>query len=378
MTKRDYYEVLGVSKEAGEADLKKAYRRLAMKFHPDRNPDNAKAESSFKEAKEAYEVLSNPEKRSTYDQFGHAGLDQSSGGAGGSAGAGGFGGFADAFGDIFGDIFGAQGGGSRAGGVYRGADLRYNLEITLEDAARGKETKIRVPSLNSCNDCGGSGAKKGSSPKTCSSCNGQGQVRMQQGFFSVSQTCPTCRGNGKVIQDPCGKCGGEGRTKTQKTQTLKIPAGVDNGDRIRLTGEGEAGGNGGPSGDLYVEIHLKPHEVFTREGRNLHCEMPISFTNAAIGGTVEIPTLDSSAKIKIPAETQTGKVFRLRGKGIKEVRSASVGDLMVHVVVETPVNLTKRQQELFAELEKINLSDSVRHNPRSKSWMNKVKAFFDT
>ena len=376
MQKRDYYQVLGVSKSADEGELKKAYRRLAMKYHPDRNPDNAKAEASFKEAKEAYETLSDPDKRSTYDQFGHAGLDQQSAGMGGG-GASGFGGFADAFGDIFGDIFGNQQGGGRSGGVFRGADLRYNLEISLEDAALGKETRIRVPSMGQCEVCGGSGARKGSSPKVCSSCNGQGQVRMQQGFFSVAQTCPTCKGSGQVIRDPCSNCGGEGRIKKQKTQTLKIPAGVDNGDRIRLAGEGEAGGNGGPPGDLYVEIHLKPHEVFSREGRDLHCEMPISFTCAAIGGLVEIPTLDASAKIKIPAETQTGKVFRLRGKGIKEVRSSGIGDLMVHVVVETPVNLTKRQQELLKELEEINLTDSNRHNPRSKSWMNKVKAFFD-
>ncbi len=375
MAKKDYYSVLGVDKGADDGALKKAYRRLAMKFHPDRNPDNAKAEASFKEAKEAYEILSNPEKRSAYDQFGHAGVDQNTSGMQGAAG---FGGFADAFGDIFGDIFGGQAGGSRSGGgVYRGADLRYNLEITLEDAARGKDTRIRVPSMDKCGGCGGTGAQKGTSPTTCSSCNGQGQVRMQQGFFSVAQTCPKCGGNGRVIEDPCKQCSGDGRIKTQKTQTLKIPAGVDNGDRIRLTGEGESGGNGGPSGDLYVEIHLKPHEVFTRDGKDLHCEMPISFTNAAIGGNLEIPTLDSSAKIKIPGETQTGKVFRLRGKGIREVRSSGVGDLMVHVIIETPVQLTTRQRELLTELEEISNSDSNRHNPRSKSWMRKVKAFFD-
>ena len=376
MAKKDFYQVLGVQKSASEDELKKAYRRLAMKYHPDRNPDNQQAEANFKEAKEAYEVLSNPEKRATYDQFGHAGIDQSSSGMGGAQA--GFGGFADAFGDIFGDIFGGQTTGSRSSnGVYRGADLRYNLEITLEDAARGKETRIRVPNMDTCDGCGGSGAKKGSSPSTCNSCKGQGQVRMTQGFFSVAQTCPTCRGQGKVIQDPCGNCGGEGRIKKQKTLSVKIPPGVDNGDRIRLTGEGEAGGNGGPSGDLYVEIHMRPHEVFTRDGQDLHCEMPISFTNAAIGGAVEIPTLNASAKIKIPAETQTGKVFRLRGKGIKEVRSSSVGDLMVHVVVETPINLTQRQKDIFVELEKINLADTNRHNPRAKSWMKKVRDFFE-
>ena len=375
MAKADYYEILGVNRGADEASLKSAYRRLAMKFHPDKNPDNPQAEASFKEAKEAYEVLSDPEKRATYDQFGHAGLDQS-GASGGPSGAAGFGGFADAFGDIFGDIFGNQQGGRSGSGPHRGSDLRYNLEISLEEVSRGTEKRIRIPTLDNCEKCGGTGAKKGSTPKICGTCNGQGQVRMTQGFFSVAQTCPTCGGSGKVISDPCPFCNGEGTVRRNKTLSVKIPPGIDSGDRIRLSGEGEAGGNGGPSGDLYVEIQLKPHDVFTRDGKNLHCEMPISFSSAAIGGIVEIPTLDSAAKIKIPAETQTGRVFRLRGKGIPEVRRSGIGDLMVHVIIETPVNLTSRQRELLEEFDKISQEDVNRHNPRSKSWMKKVKAFF--
>jgi molecular chaperone DnaJ len=374
MAKRDYYEILGVNRDATEDDIKKAYRRLAMKFHPDRNPDNPKAEEQFKEAKEAYEMLSEPQKRAAYDQYGHAGVDPNAGMAG--AGAAGYGGFADAFGDIFGDIFGA--GGRSRSNVYRGADLRYNLEIALEEAARGTETRIRIPTMEECETCSGSGAKPGTEPVSCPTCAGHGQVRMTQGFFSIAQTCPKCHGSGKVVQSPCASCSGAGRIKRQKTLSVKIPAGVDEGDRIRLSGEGEAGVNGGPSGDLYVVIHLRPHDVFTREANDLHCEMPISFSRAALGGEIEIPTLDGSAKIKIPAETQSGKVFRLRGKGIKGVRSANYGDLMVHVVVETPVNLTARQKELLQELEDINQSDSNRHNPRAKGWMDKVKEFFES
>jgi len=373
MAKRDYYEVLDVNRDASDADIKKAYRRLAMKFHPDRNPDNPKAEEQFKEAKEAYEVLSEPEKRAAYDQYGHAGVDQSAGMGGGGAG---FGGFADAFGDIFGDIFGGGGNRSRSN-VYRGADLRYNLEISLEEAARGAETRIRIPTMDECDTCHGSGAKPGTEPVSCPTCNGHGQVRMTQGFFSIAQTCPKCHGNGKIVQDPCGSCSGQGRIKRQKTLSVKIPAGVDEGDRIRLSGEGETGVNSGPNGDLYVVIHLRAHDVFQRDGNNLHCEMPISFTKAALGGEIEIPTLDGYAKIKIPSETQSGKVFRLRGKGIKGVRSSATGDLHCHVVVETPVNLTARQKELLAELEDINQSDTSQHNPRAKSWMDKVKDFFE-
>ena len=369
MAKKDYYEVLGVNRDASEDDIKKSYRKLAMKFHPDRNPDNPKAEEQFKEAKEAYEILSDANKRAAYDQYGHAGVDQA------AAGAAGMGGFADAFGDIFGDIFG---GGRGRSNVYRGADLRYNLEIGLEEAARGTETKIRIPTLDECATCHGTGAKPGTQPVKCTTCDGHGQVRMQQGFFSIQQTCPKCHGSGKVVQSPCVTCRGAGRLKQHKTLSVKIPSGVDEGDRIRLSGEGEAGVNGGPAGDLYVVIHLKAHTVFQRDHNDLHCEMPISFTTAALGGDIEIPTLDGYAKIKIPAETQSGKVFRLRGKGIKGVRSSSHGDLMCHVVVETPVNLTARQRELLTELEAINEKDSGRHNPRAKSWMEKVRDFFDS
>ena len=368
MAKKDFYEVLGVNRDASEDDIKKSYRKLAMKFHPDRNPDNPKAEGQFKEAKEAYEVLSDASKRAAYDQYGHAGVDQAA-----AAGAG-MGGFADAFGDIFGDIFG---GGRGRSNVYRGADLRYNLEIALEEAARGTETKIRIPTLEECATCHGTGAKPGTQPVKCTTCEGQGQVRMQQGFFSIQQTCPKCHGSGKIVQTPCATCHGAGRLKQHKTLSVKIPAGVDEGDRIRLSGEGEAGVNGGPAGDLYVVIHLKAHAVFQRDHNDLHCEMPISFTIAALGGEIEIPTLDGYAKIKIPHETQSGKVFRLRGKGIKGVRSSTHGDLMCHVVVETPVNLTARQRELLNELETINAGDAGKHNPRAKSWMDKVREFFE-
>lgn len=371
MAKRDYYEILGVNRDASEEEIKKAYRKLAMKHHPDRNPDNAKAEELFKEAKEAYEILSDSQKRAAYDQYGHAGVDPQAG-----VGAGGFGGFADAFSDIFGDIFGGGRGGR--GGVYRGADLRYNLDISLEDAARGTETRIRVPTMEECDTCRGTGAKPGTHPITCTTCGGAGQVRLQQGFFSIQQTCPKCHGTGKVIPDACPSCHGAGRIKRQKTLSVKIPAGIDEGDRIRLSGEGEAGMAGGPPGDLYVQIHLKPHHVFQRDHDDLHCEMPVSFTIAALGGEIEIPTLDGAAKIRIPAETQTGKVFRLRGKGIKGVRSHSPGDLLCHVVVETPINLTERQKELLREFEVINESENGRHNPRAKSWMDKVKEFFGT
>jgi len=371
MAKRDYYEVLGVNRDASDDEIKKVYRKLAMKFHPDRNPDNPKAEEQFKEAKEAYEILSDKQKRSAYDQFGHAGVDPAAAGMGGA----GMGGFADAFSDIFGDIFGGRGGGGRSN-VYRGADLRYNLEVSLEDAARGTETRIRIPTMAECETCHGSGAKKGSEPKTCPTCGGHGQVRMQQGFFSIRQTCPKCHGTGRYIADPCGTCHGAGRVKQHKTLSVKIPAGIDEGDRIRLSGEGEPGVNGGPAGDLYVQVHLKPHAVFQRDHDDLHCEMPVSFTTAALGGEIEIPTLDGVAKLKVPAETQTGKVFRLRGKGIKGVRSIGHGDLLCHVVVETPVSLTERQKELLREFEDISRGNSAKHNPKAQSWMDKVKDFF--
>ena len=371
MSKRDYYEVLGVNRDASEEEIKKAYRKLAMKHHPDRNPDNPKAEDHFKEAKEAYEILSDGQKRTAYDQYGHAGVEQGAGMGGGFGGAGA--GFADAFGDIFGDIFG---GGRARSNVYRGADLQYNLEISLEDAARGTETKIRIPTQEECETCHGTGAKPGTQPTTCASCGGHGQVRMQQGFFSIQQTCPKCHGSGKIIATPCIDCHGVGRVKHHKTLSVRIPSGVDEGDRIRLSGEGEAGVNGGPTGDLYVVIHLKAHSVFQRDHNDLHCEMPISFSTAALGGEIEIPTLDGHAKIKIPAETQTDKVFRLRGKGIQGVRTHAPGDLLCHVQIETPVSLTERQKELLRELEALNQEDGARHNPKAKSFMDKVKEFF--
>ncbi|MBK5913432.1 molecular chaperone DnaJ [Rhodocyclus purpureus] len=373
MAKRDYYQVLGVNRDASDDEIKKAYRKLAMKYHPDRNPDNPKAEEQFKEAKEAYEILSDGQKRAAYDQYGHAGVDQQAG-----MGGAGMGGFSDAFGGIFDEIFGGGRGGGGRSNIYRGADLRYNLEITLEQAAFGTETKIRIPTMEVCDSCDGSGAKKGTQAKTCPTCQGSGQVRMQQGFFSIQQTCPKCHGTGRFIPEPCPSCHGAGRIKQHKTLSVKIPAGVDEGDRIRLSGEGEHGINGGPSGDLYVQIHLKPHGVFQREQNDLHCEMPISFTTAALGGEIEIPTLEGVAKLKIPAETQSGKVFRLRGKGIKGVRSSGYGDLLCHVVVETPVNLTERQRELLRELEESSQANSSKHNPRANSWMDRVKDFFST
>ncbi|KAB2967057.1 molecular chaperone DnaJ [Zoogloea sp.] len=374
MAKRDLYEILGVNRDASEDEMKKAYRKLAMKYHPDRNPDNKEAEEKFKEAKEAYEILTDANKRAAYDRYGHAGVDQSMGGGGG--GGQGFDGFADAFGDIFGDIFGGGGGGRGRSNVYRGADLRYNLEISLEEAARGAEKTIRIPALEECDSCHGSGAKPGTQPKTCPTCGGAGQVRIQQGFFSIQQTCPKCHGSGRVIPEPCTSCGGAGRVKRQKTLEVKIPAGIDDGMRLRHSGHGEPGVNGGPSGDLYVEIHIKQHPVFQRDGDDLHCEMPISFSTAALGGEIEIPTLDGAANIRIPAETQSAKVFRLRGKGIRNVRSHAPGDLMVHVVVETPVKLTDRQKELLREFEEIAAGNAERHNPKAKSWMDKVKDFF--
>ncbi|MGB7298635.1 MAG: molecular chaperone DnaJ [Burkholderiaceae bacterium] len=371
MAKKDYYEVLGVSKNASDEDLKRAYRRMAMKFHPDRNPDDKSAEAKFKEAKEAYEILTDAEKRNAYDRFGHAGVDQTAGGGQG-------GNFSDVFGDIFGDIFGGQqqrgGQGGGRSNVYRGSDLRYAMEVTLEQAARGHTTEIRVPSWDSCTTCKGSGAKPGTKPVTCKTCNGQGNVRMQQGFFSIQQTCPNCDGSGKSIADPCTACEGAGRIKKQKTLEVKIPAGIEDGMRIRSAGNGEPGMNGGPAGDLYVEIRLKDHAVFQRDADDLHCEIPISMARAALGGTVNVPTLDGNAEIELPEGTQTGKTFRLKGKGIKGLRGSYPGDLYAHVLVETPVRLNDRQKELLKELDE-SLSD-LKHSPQSKGWMDKVKDFF--
>jgi molecular chaperone DnaJ len=377
MAKRDFYEILGVAKGASEEEIKKSYRKLAMKYHPDRNPDNKEAEEKFKEVKEAYEMLTNPEKREAYDRYGHAGVDPNMGGGGGFGG--GAGGFGDAFGDIFGDIFGGGRGGRSAGGpqVYRGADLRYNLEITLEQAANGFDTTIRVPSWDKCDTCHGSGAKPGTQPVTCTTCAGHGQVRMQQGFFSIQQTCPKCHGSGKMIPEPCPSCSGAGRIKRNKTLEVKIPAGIDNGMRIRSTGNGEPGTNGGPSGDLYVEIHIKPHAVFQREGDDLHCEMPISFTKAAIGGEIEVPTLTGKVSFTVPEGTQTGKTFRLKGKGIKGVRSGYAGDLFCHMIVETPVKLTEKQKDLLREFDRLTNEGGAKHSPQSKGWMDKVKDFFE-
>jgi len=373
MSKRDYYEVLGVAKSADDKEVKKAYRRLAMKFHPDRNPDDENAETKFKEASEAYEILSDGQKRAAYDQYGHAGVDQSSGGGGFHAGAGGS--FSDVFGDVFGDIFGGGRGGGRSG-VSRGADLRYTLELDLEEAVKGTSVKIRVPTLAGCDGCDGSGAKKGTSPTTCTTCGGVGQVRMQQGFFSVQQTCPRCNGNGRMIKDPCRKCHGKGRVEKEKTLSVKVPAGVDTGDRIRLSGEGEAGAGGGPTGDLYVQVSVRDHRIFERDGQDLYSEVPISFVDAALGGSLEVPTLDGRVKLRIPAETQTGKLFRLRGKGVTSVRGGGVGDLLCRVVVETPINLNGSQKELLQSFQHSLEKEGAHQSPRKKGWFDSVKDFF--
>ncbi|MEY4590033.1 MAG: hypothetical protein RL497_2109 [Pseudomonadota bacterium] len=368
--RRDYYEILGVAKGVDDADLKKSYRRVAMKYHPDRNPEDKDAEEKFKEASEAYEVLSDPNKRAAYDQYGHAGLE----GAGGGGGFGG-GGFSDIFGDVFGDIFGGGGGGGRRGGPARGSDLRYTLELSLEDAVKGTSVKIKVPTLVSCTVCDGSGAKPGTKPATCTTCGGHGQVRMQQGFFSVQQTCPTCRGKGKIITDPCKSCHGHGRVEETKTLNVKVPAGVDTGDRIRLAGEGEAGAEGGPAGDLYVQVSVKEHEFFQRDGKNLYCEVPIGLVEACLGGEIEVPTLDGRVKLKIPEETQTGKLFRLRGKGVEPVRGGAAGDLLCRVIVETPVNLTAKQKDLLRQLQE-DMTGSSTHSPKQSSWFEGMKNFF--
>lgn len=373
MAKRDYYEVLGVSKSASAAEIKKAYRRLAMKFHPDRNQDKkSAAEKKFKESKQAYEVLKDSQKRATYDQFGHEGLRAGPSGRGGSGAEG----VADIFGDVFGDIFG---GGRRGGGpqVFRGADLGFELKLDLEKAVAGDTVKIDVPTQVSCETCNGSGARKGTSPQTCSTCGGVGQVRMQQGFFSVQQTCPACKGAGTIIRDPCDDCHGRGRKHKTRTLSVKVPAGVDDGDRIRLSGEGEAGRNGGPNGDLYVDLRVAKHKIFERDGANLSCEVPVSIATATLGGEVELPTLDGHVSLKVPAGTQSGKVFRLRGKGVTTVRDPRRGDLFALVSVETPVNLTPEQQALLEKFDALLKKGGDKHSPRADGWFDTVRRFLD-
>jgi molecular chaperone DnaJ len=377
MAKRDFYEVLGVPKNASDDEIKKAYRKLAMKHHPDRNQGDAAkgAEERFKEAKEAYEMLSDPQKKAAYDQYGHAGVDPN---MRGGPGAEGFAGFGDAFGDIFGDIFGGARGAQRGGGrqVYRGADLSYAMEISLEEAAAGKESQIRIPSWDDCDTCKGTGAKPGTSVKTCSTCHGQGVVQIRQGFFSVQQTCPHCHGSGKIVPEPCVACSGQGKIKKQKTLEIKIPSGIDDGQRIRSTGNGEPGQNGGPSGDLYIEVRLRKHDIFEREGDDLHCQVPVSMTTASLGGEIDVPTLAGKATIDLPEGTQSGKTFRLRGKGIKGVRSSYPGDLYCHVAVETPVKLTEHQRKLLKDLDESFKKGGHKHSPNDKGWFEKAKGFF--
>ncbi|MFY0665482.1 MAG: molecular chaperone DnaJ [Natronospirillum sp.] len=373
MSKRDYYEVLGVDRQADAKEIKKAYRRLAMKYHPDRNSDDPDSDAKFKEASEAYEVLSDEDKRHIYDQRGHAGLDGM--GAGGGFNADAHGSFSDIFGDVFGDIFGGGRGGRSSS--RRGSDLRYNMELSLEEAVRGVEKKIRVPTLVSCNTCDGSGAKKGTKPSTCGVCHGTGTVRMQQGFFAVQQTCHACGGRGTVIKDPCNDCHGRGVKEETRTLNVKIPPGVDTGDRIRLSGEGEAGMQGGPAGDLFVQVMVREHAIFQRDGSNLYCEVPISFADAALGGELEVPTLEGKVKLKVPEETQTGKLFRLRSKGVTPVRGGPRGDLLCRVVVETPVKLTSKQKELLREFQETLEGKKNNHSPRKTNWFDGVKKFFE-
>ena len=365
MSKRDYYEVLGVGKDAADTDLKKAYRKLAMKFHPDRNPGDAKAEEAFKEVSEAYEVLADEQKRAVYDRYGHEGLK----GAGGGGDFGG--GFSDMFGDVFADIFGGR------SGPRRGADLRYTMEMTLEEAVAGKEATIRIPRLQDCEKCNGHGTADGKKPGTCPTCHGAGQVRMQQGFFTLQQACPHCSGRGTMVSSPCGDCRGNGQVRAERTLSVKIPAGVDTGDRIRLNGEGEAGEGSAPPGDLYVQVLVKPHSFFIREGDNLHCTVPVDIVTAALGGEIKIPTLQGPAILKISEGTQSGRRLRLRGKGVKPVRGGPQGDLLCKVELETPVKLTKKQKELLREFGESMGQESARHNPESASWLNKAKQFVE-
>lgn len=372
MSQRDYYEILGVSKNASEDEIKKAFRRLAMKYHPDRNPGDKEAENHFKEAKTAYEVLSDSSKRASYDQFGHAGVNNQGGFGGGGFG---FDNVGDVFGDIFGDIFG---GGRRGGGRQqqaRGSDLAYEFAVTLEEAVHGVTKEIKIPTWVACKPCDGAGAKKGTSKTTCSQCRGSGQVQIQHGFLSIAQPCSACGGAGQVIKDPCGTCRGQGRVRETKTLSVKIPAGVDSGDRIRLSGEGEAGMHGAPAGDLYVQIHVKEHDIFQREDNDLHCEIPVTYSVAALGGEVEVPTLSGSVNLKIPAETQSGKQFRLRGRGVKALRGGQIGDLLCRIVIETPVNLNEEQKQKLREFDEL-LKNGKNHSPKSSSWFDAVKSFF--
>jgi molecular chaperone DnaJ len=377
MAEKDFYTILGISKDANEKDIKAAYRKLAMKYHPDRNANDKDAEEKFKDVQKAYAILSDPQKKAAYDRFGHAGVDPSAGGHGGFGGQG-FGGFGDIFEDLFENIFtgsrGGQGGRNRA---QAGADLQYNIQLTLEEAATGNTIEINVPKHVACHTCSGSGAKPGTTPKKCGTCDGIGQVRIQQGFFSIQQTCPNCHGEGTMIQDPCTSCRGQGRVREEKKLSVKIPAGVDTGDRVRLAQEGEAGYHGGPAGDLYVAINLKKHPIFERHGSDLHCEIPIDFVTAAIGGSIEVPTLNGPVSLKIPEETQTDKVFRLRGKGIKSVRSSAVGDLLCKIIVETPINLSKEQKNILEQFQKALLESKKNHAPKNKGWLDTVKKFFE-
>lgn len=365
---RDLYEILGVSRDVDDKALKSAFRKLAMEHHPDRNGGNPEAEAKFKEINEAYEVLKDPQKRAAYDRFGHAAFDQNAG----------FGadGFASSMSDIFEDLFGGfTGARSRGGGRERGSDLRYNLEISLEDAYRGKTATVEVPTAVKCEPCSGSGAKAGSSPRTCSTCGGAGRVRQQQGFFAIERTCPSCHGRGQTIDDPCPSCSGAGRVTQERTLSVNIPAGVEDGTRIRLSGEGEAGLQGGPNGDLYIFLAVKPHAFFQRDGADLYCRVPISMVQAALGGEFTLHTLDGiEAKVKVPEGTQTGRQFRLRGKGMPVLRSRNVGDLYVQTVVETPQNLTRRQRELLAEFDE---ESSNKTHPESAGFMSRMKDFFE-
>jgi molecular chaperone DnaJ len=373
MAKQDYYDLLGVPKSATPDDLKKAYRKLAMQYHPDRNPGDKKAEQKFKDISEAYDVLKDDQKRAAYDRFGHAAFEHAGGRPG--AGAGDFGfaaGFADIFDEMFGDFTGRRGGGTSN----RGTDLRYNLEISLEDAFKGQQTTIRVATLVPCEPCGGTGAAPGSRPVNCPTCHGAGRVRAQQGFFTLERTCPSCHGAGRVIDNPCRTCGGQGRVRKEKNLSVSIPPGVEDGTRIRLAGEGEAGVRGGAAGDLYIFLTVKPHRLFQRDGSHIHCRVPISMATASLGGAIEVPTVDGGrAKVTIPAGTQSGHQFRLRNKGMSVLRSPARGDMYVEVAVETPVNLTKRQQELLREFEKAG--EGAKTQPESEGFFAKVKEFFE-